>query len=258
VSGVVTSITYAPVKGLGLVAVSEVELEAGGVRENRRFFLIGEDGRLVNGKFAGPLVRVGASADRDGRSLSLRFPDGSTVDGAVEAGAAVETDFYGRAVAGRLVSGPFAEALSAFAERPLRLVRADDPGAGSDRGVEGSVSIVSQGALELLASEAGVDGVDGRRFRMLFRVDGVDPNAEDAWLHRLVACGEAVVTVHGLVGRCAVTSQSPDTGIRDLDTLRTLRRYRPAVDGEEPVPFGVFGAVARPGRVRLGDAVTPL
>jgi uncharacterized protein YcbX len=258
VSGVVTWITYAPVKGLGLVSVDEIELEEAGVRGNRRFHLIGADGRLVNGKFAGQLVQIRASADTDGRSLSLGFPDGSTVAGQVETRESVVTDFYGRPVDGHLVGGEFTEAISAFAGRPLRLVRVDRTGTANDRGSEGSVSIVSQGALDLLAREAGVDGVDGRRFRMLFGIDGVDAHAEDAWVGRRVAVGDAVVTVRGLVGRCAVTTQNPETGVKDLDTLRTIRRYRPEVEGEEPLPLGVWGGVERPGRVRVGDTVEPL
>ena len=55
-----------------------------------------------------------------------------------------------------------------------------------------------------------------------------------------------------------MTSKSPDTGVKDLDTLRTIKRYRPDVDGEEPIPFGVYGSVERPGRVRVGDRVEPL
>jgi uncharacterized protein YcbX len=176
----------------------------------------------------------------------------------IELGEALVTDFYGRPVAGRLVGGPFSAALSAFAGRPLRLVRVDEPGDGIDRGAGAGVSIVSRGALDLLAREAGVERVDGRRFRMLFEIDGVEAHEEDEWLGRRVAVGEAVVEVRGLVGRCAVTSQSPESGIRDLDTLRTIRRYRPEVEGEEPLPFGVWGAVAQPGRVRLGDRVSPL
>ena len=87
----VTSITYAPVKGLGLVHVDEVELELTGVRENRRFHLIDDDGRLINGKFAGTLVQVAATADRDAESLSLRFPDGSVEAACEGADDAVES-----------------------------------------------------------------------------------------------------------------------------------------------------------------------
>jgi uncharacterized protein YcbX len=257
-TGTVTSITYAPVKGLALAEVNEVELEPTGVRGDRRFHLITDDGRLVNGKLAGELVQVVATADRDGAALSLQFPDGSTLTGAVETAQPVETSFYGRPVAGRVVLGAFSEALSSFAGRSLRLVRVNEPGAGCDRGVDGAVSAVSTGALEMLAREAAVDGVDPRRFRMLFRIGGVQPHAEDGWVGRRVAVGGAAIRVHGLVGRCAVTEQNPDTGVRDLDTLGVLARYRGDVESEESLPFGVFGAVEQPGRVCVGDPVRPL
>jgi len=50
-----------------------------------------------------------------------------------------------------------------------------------------------------------------------------------------------------------VTTQDPDTGVPTVDTLRALRSYRP--EGTERLPFGVFGSVVAPGRVRVGDAV---
>jgi uncharacterized protein YcbX len=249
-TGVVTSISYAPMKGLGLVHVEEVELELTGVRDNRRFHLITSEGRLVNGKVAGTLVQVAASTDRDGTTLSLRFPDGSTLEGSVALGDLVETDFWGRQVAGRLVDGPFSERLSSFAGQPLRLVRVNEPGAGSDRGIEGRT-------LDRLAQEAGKERIDGRRFRMLFGIDGVEAHAEDSWVGRRVAFGDAVVRLQALVGRCAVTTHDPDTGVRDLDTLRILSGYRPN-EGEEPLPIGVWGGVEQPGRVRVGDPVAPL
>ena len=92
---------------------------------------------------------------------------------------------------------------------------------------------------------------------MLFEIDGVGPHEEDQWLGTQVRVGEATIVLNGDVGRCVVTSHDPDTGVTDLDTLGTLASYRR--DGRnEPLPFGVYGAVAVPGRVRVGDAVQPL
>ncbi len=252
----VSAIAYSPVKGLALAFHDEVELEQNGIRDNRRFHLIGEDGRLVNGKVAGQLVRVAATSDRDASLLSLRFPDGSVLEEDVTLGAAVETNFFGRPAYGRLVEGAFSEALSEIAGLSLRLVRSDEPGAGSDRGPDGSVSLVSTGTLGRLAQEAGVESVDGRRFRMLFTVAGVDAHAEDEWLGRSVAVGRAVVRLHEVVGRCAVTTHDPDTGVPDLDTLRILAGYRPPESGE-PLPLGVWGSVEQAGVVRVGDRVEP-
>jgi uncharacterized protein YcbX len=73
-----------------------------------------------------------------------------------------------------------------------------------------------------------------------------------------VRIGEAVVIPQGHVGRCVITTQNPDTGQTDLDTLKGLASYRSSVDSTEPLPFGIHAAVAEPGRVRVGDAVEPL
>lgn len=251
-------ISIAPVKGLALAQVDEVLVEPFGVRENRRFHLTGEDGRLLNGKQLGALFRVSAEWDEGARRLALRFPDGSRVDGEVELGERVATNFYGhRQVEGRMVAGPWAEALSSFAGRPLRLVQPLEPGGGLDRG-RGAVTLLSTASLEAMRAAAKTDGpVDPRRFRMLFGVEGVAPHEEDSWLGRRLRVGEATVIPRGNVGRCVVTTRDPDTGERTLDTLDVLAGYRDAVETTEPLPFGVWGEVTEPGRVRLGDAVVP-
>ena len=119
------------------------------------------------------------------------------------------------------------------------------------------MSLVSRGSLERLREEAAVGRpVDGRRFRMTFEIDGVEPHAEDAWIGSSVRIGSAAIGVTGDVGRCLVTSHDPDTGVTDLDTLGTLAHYRR--DGHtEPLPFGVYCRVTAPGRVSVGDAVIP-
>ena len=255
--GSVAWITIAPVKALALVHRDEVELEPFGVRENRRFYLTDENGRMMNGKCLTGLVQIVPEYDDAAGWLALRFPDGTSAEGEVDLGESVTTSFFGRPVAGRVVVGPWSEALSAFAGKPLRLVRTAEPGDGPDRGHSAGMSLVGTASLGALADAAGVDEVDGRRFRMLFGVEGFEAHAEDGWLGRRVRVGEAVVRPVGNVGRCAVTTQNPDTGEPDLDTLRVLGAYRGDVETSEPLPFGVWGEVVEPGRVRLGDLVKP-
>jgi uncharacterized protein YcbX len=98
--------------------------------------------------------------------------------------------------------------------------------------------------------------VDDRRFRMLFTLTGCDEHEEDGWEGRLLEVGEALLRVGGPVERCAVTTRDPDTGERDLDTLRLLAGLR-GRDPGDPVHFGVYAHIERPGRVRLGDPVRP-
>jgi uncharacterized protein YcbX len=252
----IVQLSLAPVKGLALVHPEEVLLGRRGVAGNRRFYLIDEDGRRYGLLRDGSLVRVRADYDARDEQLRLVFPDGE-VAAAVRLGERVETDFYGRPVEGRVVDGPFAELLSAYVGRPLRLVRAVQPGGGVDRD-NGAISIVSQASLDELARRAGAGSLDGRRFRMLFQVDGVGAHGEDEWIGRELRVGEAVVSVRDRVARCAITTQNPETGAVDLDTLRAIRAYRgPGANGKD-IDFGVFGEVVEPGRVRVGDPVEPL
>src|SRR3954468_11298048 len=99
----VAGLSTTPVKALRLVQVDEVLLEPFGVRGNRVFHLIDDRGTLVNDKRHGRLAQVEAAWDEAASSLELRFPDGTAVAGQVELGEPVETDFWGRPVAGRLV-----------------------------------------------------------------------------------------------------------------------------------------------------------
>lgn len=251
----VVRIWIAPVKGLGLVERDEVLLEQVGVRENRRFHIVDADGRRYNQLRNGALVQI--EQEYVGERLALRFPDGTVAEGEVALGDEITTDFYGRPVGGRLLDGPWSAALSDWAGRPLRLVQAA-PGAAVDR-ARGPVSLVSRASLEELGRHSGRNGaVDGRRFRMLFEVDGCEPREEDTWVKGRLRIGDAVAYVRHDVGRCAITTQNPDTGAPDLDTLRTIREYRGETaneNGKRHIPFGVYGEVVEPGRVAVGDTV---
>lgn len=246
----VAAISITPVKSLGLLHPHDVELTPAGVRGNRAYYLVDEGGRLVGGVQHGTLVQVRPEVT-DGR-LTLRFPDGSSVSGAVELGDVVTTDFWGRQVEGRLVDGPWSAALSDYAGRPLQVVRAVDDDAFDVK----PATIVSLASCRRLGDELGAE-VDHRRFRMLLTLDGCEPHEEDTWSGTNVRVGEAVLRVGGPVPRCAVTTQDPNTGIRSLDTLRAIKDYRGLRDGKQ-VDFGVYAEIEQPGRVRVGDAVEPV
>jgi uncharacterized protein YcbX len=255
VEGRVARISIAPVKALHVVNPKEVELETAGVAGDRRFWLVDANRRLVNGKRHPELMRVLPEWDEASRRLTLAFPDGSVVAGEVEPGEPFTVDLYGTPHPSRTVPGPWQEALSQFAGEPLTLLWSE--GGAQDRGNDrgGWASLISRGSLERMRAEAGVEApVDGRRFRMLFEIDGVEPHAEDTWLGRQVATGEAVIVPLGDVGRCVVTTCDPDTAVSDFDTLKLLAGYR-REGVTEPLPFGVYCDVAVPGRVRVGDPV---
>ena len=254
---VVSELAVSAVKGTRLLSRSELVLGLDGVRENRRFYVIDERGRMLNGKQLGELTAIVADYDDDARRLALRFPDGRVVDGDVELGAAVQTSFFSTEIAAQLLHGPFSQALSDLAGRPLRLVEAPDAGGAVDRGRRGAVSLVSCAALAQRAGVAGVQRGDSRRFRMLVVIDGTGAHAEDEWVGGRARIGGALVAFHGHVGRCLVTGRDPEDGRPNLPTLELLASYRAALTSTEPLPFGVWGEVLEAGRISIGDAVTP-
>jgi uncharacterized protein YcbX len=239
----VARINVTPVKSLRLQHPDEVRLGHDGAVEDRRFLLVDEGRRLYNGKRDTSLVRAAATWDADARRLAVTMPDGGEIEGEVVPDGAALVEVYGRLVRGRVVTGPWADAFSDHVGRSLTLVERDD---GAWATVSLPATLVSQASLGL------IDG-DGRRFRMMFELEGLDALGEEAWGSRRVRVGEATLLVGVPTPRCAVPSASPDTGVRDRDVLRELIEKRGFVDGE--ACLGVYAEVLEPGIVRVGDAV---
>jgi uncharacterized protein YcbX len=246
----ITRLNVTPVKSTALHNPGEIRLENHGAAGNRDFFFVDDRGRLQGGSKFGPYVRIRSEHDPAAERLSLRFPDGTVAEGDATARAeSVTTDFYGRPVPAHVLDGPWAEAVSRFVGRRIRLARVDRPGDGSD---VRPVTLVSLASVDELSHRGGATArVDPRRFRMLIELDGCAAHEEDSWNGRRLAIGDAIIRVGEPVPRCVVTTQDPDTGLRDFPTLSVIKRYRGVVDGD--LPFGVYADVARPGTVRVGD-----
>jgi uncharacterized protein YcbX len=250
----VARLSIAPVRSLGLEHPESVDVGTTGVLEDRRFFLADAENRLVDRIIIGSLVQISAHTNRDATVLRLTFPDGRVIDDEVTLAEPIETPIHGRTGVGHVVVGQWAEALSEFCDREIRLVRCDSPGGTR---VANAVSLVGDGSLAALARQAGVEAVDARRFRMLMELEGAETHEEDSWIGGRVAVGTAELQITKPDARCAITTQDPDSGRRDLDTLRTIISYRGLREGKH-ADFGVLGEVTMPGTIRLGDEVTLL
>ncbi|MCM2315767.1 MAG: MOSC domain-containing protein [Thermoanaerobaculia bacterium] len=103
----------------------------------------------------------------------------------------------------------------------------------------------------LVATDGAVEafGRDVRRLRPNILIGGVPGLEEVDWPGATLRIGAAIVRLDSLRGRCPMTTVDPDTLDRDPEVLRDIgRRFggRLALNAE----------VLRPGRVRVGDAVT--
>jgi uncharacterized protein YcbX len=250
-------IHVAPIKALAIEERQRVTLGPTGVAGDRQFCIVDPEGKMINAKRVPILIAIRPELDEARGQLTLHMPDGAPVAGELALGDPFDITIFGRVERARPVEGPWSAALSSIAERPLQLVRVDADGGGVDRAEKGGgATLLSAEALRALGEAAGVDRpVDPRRFRMLFGIADVPAHTEDTWIGQQVRIGEAVVVPMGNVGRCAVTTVDPLTGRSDLDTLGALARYRGEKVTTEPLAFGVWARVERPGEVAIGDAV---
>ena len=175
----VARLSTTPVKSLLLLHhPDEIVLEPFGVAEDRRFYLIREDGRLLAGLHRPARARscrLGARSDR----LRLAFPEGEIVEDDVRLSEFSRTSGVIGSRGGRS-RGPGPTRCRATRAEPFGS-KTDVPAGGVDAE---PLTLVSSESVAELARQAGLTGVDGRRFRMLLEIQGCAPHEEDTWRGR--------------------------------------------------------------------------
>jgi uncharacterized protein YcbX len=248
----VEAIYISPVKSLRLSSVERARVERRGIAGDRAFFVMDERGRVVTQREHGRLTLVEATYDVDAGRLRLAFPEGA-FEGEVRTGEAVEGRFYGTPISGRVVEGPFDEALSTFVGKAVRLVKVDDDDDAFDCY---PLSMCSSASVAKVRAVAGLEALDERRFRQNIYVAGAgSAHEEDTWVGREVRIGAATVRALMPDARCVMTTHDPDTGDVDIDTLGVIASYR--TDQPDEVNFGVYCEVAVPAMIAVGDEVMP-
>lgn len=116
--------------------------------------------------------------------------------------------------------------------------------------------IMTRSSLRAIAEGAAALGFDSsfdqRRFRPNLVIDTVEPGfVENGWVGRRLAIGDAELVVEMTCPRCIMTTHGLDDVPRDPKVMRALVQVN---DGD----LGVYASIARPGRIRAGDAVTLL
>jgi len=114
-----------------------------------------------------------------------------------------------------------------------------------------SVSLVNLASNRDLSERMGAE-ISPLRWRCNIHVDGFAPWQEQDWIGRRLRIGTTEVIVREPILRCLATVANPQTGDRDLDTLKGLNTHYGHQD------FGVYCEVSRSGQVAAGDLVEVL
>jgi uncharacterized protein YcbX len=127
-----------------------------------------------------------------------------------------------------------------------RVVRAPDRGMTDTPFA--SIAINAHGSLRALSQKAGQQ-ISPLRWRGNIWLDGLQPWQEFDWIGRQVKIGGTVLAIRERITRCTATMANPETGQRDLDTLKLLS------DTWGHQDFGVYGEVVQSGTIKTGDTL---
>ncbi len=263
----VVQLTSYPIKGCAGVPTAQSALTPAGLRHDRSFMVIGEDGTFRSQRRDYRLAIIRPELNDDGQKLTLRA-DGAPDLGPVDVDLSSDrrpvrlfNDTYTGIDQGQDVAAWLTDVLGT----PSRLVRVppehNRTAAGLTPGTSGyadsnAVLMISEDSLALLnatIAERGGNAVPMSRFRPNIVVTGWStPHAEDHVLSAHI--GDTELGFAKIAIRCSVALVDQATGHRaGPEPLRTLATYRRGDDG---VAFGAKFSVTRTGSIAVGDEVT--
>jgi len=253
-----------PLKSARAVPLREAHLDTFGIEGDRRWCVVGADGRVITQRDCPVLATIDALPTAEGLELRCAGRDPLAIPFPDAGQRSVPVHVWRDRTEGR-GSGPDADAwLEDLLQRPARLLymSADTHRqVNLDFGRPGDRVSFADGYPLLLTSEASLAELNRRlaaplpmnRFRPNLVIDGESPFSEDGWAR--IRVGEVELRVVKPCARCVVTTTDQQTGERGREPLRTLASFRKR-DGK--ILFGENLIHHAPGRVQLGDPVQVL
>jgi uncharacterized protein YcbX len=266
----ISSLHIYPVKGLKGIDLDSAQATDRGLEHDRRWMVVDDDGVFLTQREHPKMATVWTDLDAD--ALSLSAPDeGEVRIPLVPAADAkrIPVQVWRSVVEAQLAS-PQADAwLSKYLGLGARLVYMPETTrrmSNEDYAGRGKLVGFADGYAYLVANEASLADLNARlaakghpalpmnRFRPNIVVKGAGAFDEDKWGE--IRAGEAVLRSAKPCGRCQVTTTDQSTGeVRGPEPLQTLSTYRDST--RFGVMFGMNLVTVKPGRVTVGDALTP-
>lgn len=260
----VTGLHCFPLKSARGLSLQEARIDPWGVRGDRRWALLGSDGRAVTQRDCPVLATVDVRPMRTGIRLGAPGSAELGVDRPSGRRDKERIRVWGSVTEGVPADSAAHEWLSRLVGRPVTLLympdeieRPVDPRYGR----EGDRTGFADGYPILLTSEASLAVLNARlasavpmdRFRPNLVVDGEIGFAEDEWA--AIRAGSLTFRVVKPCPRCVVTTVDQRSGKRGVQPLRELATFRER-DGR--ILFGQNLIPDGSGSVRVGDTVEVL
>jgi len=233
---IISGLFIYPIKSCAGTTLTHAQLATTGLRNDRRWMLVNEQGGFVTQREQGRLALITPTLLGDGMHIDAPGMATLEVPGTSQLRPCSVTVWNDRCQAydeGVMASSWFSD----FLKQPVRLVRfAEDQQRISNREWTGEVQALNQfsdGFPLLVISTASLADLNSRlstalpmnRFRPNLVIDGLPAYAEDQ-VHELIA-GEVRLRVVKPCTRCKITTTDQTTGIaQGAEPINTLRSYR--------------------------------
>jgi uncharacterized protein YcbX len=256
-----TQLNIFPLKSGAAVSCESAQVEARGLRDDRRWMVVDEAGNFMTGRKHPAMTLIRARPHERGLHVEApRMPSMNVLpnpsqsvaakvwdDSVVAVGANANADAWISQYLGQTARFVY---MSANVHRPVlqKYGRAGDEVSFADGY---PLLLISEAALDFLNSKLAAP-IPMLRFRPNLVIGGTDAHAEDGW--RRIRIGDIELDIVKPCVRCVFTTVDPSRGERDPsgEPLRTLLGYRRSPKG---VTFGQNVIPRRLGTLRVGDRV---
>ena len=255
-----------PLKSGASIALQGASLEARGLKNDRRWLVVDQDGRFLSARSHPRMLLIKAIPDDEG--LCLSAPDVGTIRVPVQSAAQTldSVSIWKDKCDALYLSQEADRWLSDFLTTPCRLVYMSDeierPVNKADARPGDIVSFADAYPL-LLTTNASLADLNNRlaepmgmqRFRPNLVVDGIEAFAEEKW--QRLRIGELEFACCSPCTRCMLTTIDPKTASKDPqgEPLKTLGTYR---QNDKGVLFGINLIPRSQGKIRVGDTLEVL
>ncbi|MEP1330421.1 MOSC N-terminal beta barrel domain-containing protein [Pseudophaeobacter sp.] len=246
----VTDIWRHPLKSHGREALDSVTMIAGQTMPGDRVWAVAHDASKADGSQWAPcanftrgakapqLMAINAQLEDVTGQLTLSHPDRPDLSFDPDAAADLQRFLDWEK--------PLTPADRAASARIIRV-----PGRGMTDTDFPSVSLCNWASHRAVEAAIGHD-LSPKRWRGNIWFDLGAPWAENDLMGSQIQIGEVTFLIRERVTRCLATTANPETGVRDADTLKTLKETWGHQD------FSVYAEVITGGDIRLGDSVKVL
>jgi len=251
-----------PVKSLGGIKLKTAKVEKRGLENDRRFMFIDKENNFVTARTQNKLGGIDVVIKNDELIFTNNHNNSNVVQPIVISSKKINSTIWdSKSNCHFIDNNVIDEWISDFIGEDIRLVyMADDDIRVVNQKYAKPDEIVSfaDGFPLLVTNTKSLEDLNSRmdenvnmsRFRPNIVIEGNIPWEEDNW--EKIKIGDVIIRLAKPCARCVVTTINPDTGIKGVEPLHTLSKFRKVGN---KVMFGINSLAEKLGTINVGDSV---